>query len=223
MLDLVRGFYDNTLRDILPKKYRVFAGVAVYDGPILDITSTKSYYKEGLLTAITEHVNEGDEVELVGFGRGVSTVYALSAGAAKVTAHEAAAEMIEIGKHTVDVNRTGDGKLEVRHSIVGEGIDIYGDGKQAEPIPPSELSFADILVLDCEGAEKSILSGLGNQPETIICETHPEKGVPAEDTIAAIGEGYQITTRAYEPDNDTPEGKVVVIATRESSNWIRRR
>lgn len=214
MIDLIRNVYDETIRETLPKKYRVLAGVAVYDGPILDVTSTKSYYKEGLLDAITEHVDEGDEVELVGFGRGVSTVYALDAGAAKVTAHEAAIEMIRIGKHTIDVNRTGDGDVEVRHSIVGEGIDIYGDGERAEQIPPSELSSADVLILDCEGAERSILSDLGEWPETIICETHPEKGVPTEDTIAEIDSDYQIATREYEPNNDTPEGKAVVVATR---------
>lgn len=215
MFSLIRSFYDETIRDLLPRKYRVFAGVAVYDGPILDFTSTKPYYKEGLLNAIEEHVDDGDEVELVGFGRGVSTVYALSAGAAAVTAHEAAREMIEIGKHTVDVNRTGSGELDVRHSIVGEGIDIYGDGAHAEVIPPSELSTADILILDCEGAEQSILSGLGNWPTTIICETHPEKGVPTDETVAAIPDRYEISTRDYEPDNDTPDGKVVIVATDE--------
>lgn len=213
MIDLIRKFYDATIRDHLPRKYRVLGGVAVYDASILDITSTKSYYKEGLLDAITEYVDNDDHVELVGFGRGVTTVYALSAGAAEVTAYEGAQEMIQIGKHTVRVNRTGNGELTVKHSIVGDGIDIYGDGKQADQIPPSKLSNADVLILDCEGAEQSILASLGHWPETIICETHPEKGVPTDATVAQLPDSYRVEAREYEPANETPDGKVVVVAT----------
>jgi hypothetical protein len=42
--------------------------------------------------------------------------------------------------------------------------------------PYQELSRADVLVLDCEGAKKSILSGLGTLPLTIVCELHLKKG-----------------------------------------------
>jgi len=198
---LVRQAYNRIVRPRLPRsEISVWAGVPVRDTPVLDRTRVHDGYKAGFLSAISEVVQDGDRVALVGFGRGVSTVYALRAGADHVVAYEGAAEMVDVGSETLRmVGRRDD--VTVRHAVVGEAVDLYGDGSEAEVVPPSAIADADVLVLDCEGAELSILSGIDSPPARVVVETHPNKG--ASD--AAVRElldraGYALETRAYEPN-----------------------
>ncbi|MFP9192595.1 hypothetical protein ACLI4Q_13170 [Natrialbaceae archaeon A-CW1-1] len=196
---LLQSLYNNTIRDFLPSKYRMLAGVAVHDTPLLDLTADKKSYKQGLMSAIKKGVDPNDEVELIGFGRGVSTVRALDAGATRVTAYEASADMIELGTETVRANRPFDRRVSVEHAIVGDPIRIYGDYDDARVVCPSELCTSDVLILDCEGSEKSVLESLGKLPETIICETHPERGVPVETISQILEDNYELQMYEYEP------------------------
>lgn len=194
---VLQRVYDATIRDWLPVKNRTLNGVKVRDTPILDRTADRPNYKEGLISAIHDNVSEGDTVEIVGFGRGVSTVHILQAGASKVIAHEAAKEMIKKGIQTLENNEVKSKRVTVRHSVIGEPVDIYGVFDEAEVISPEKLTDADVLVLDCEGSEISILDDLGTWPDTIICETHPgEKGAPTED-VTSLLERYDIEIRDY--------------------------
>ncbi|GAB3026982.1 class I SAM-dependent methyltransferase [Natronobiforma cellulositropha] len=211
VIQVPKYVYNRTIRGYLPLKYRVLAGVAVRDQPLFDITDEKSDYKKGLINAIHERVGEGDTVELVGFGRGVSTVHALESGAAHVTAYDGSASMIRRGTETLETNWVNRSSVDVVHTIVGDPIGVYGEHGDVEVTSPSELSSADVLVLDCEGAEQSIISGLGTLPETILCETHPERGVPTRCVVSALDDRYDVSIREYKPD-DT-KGKNVVVAS----------
>lgn len=199
-LEHVRRFYDLTLRPYLPEKYRLLAGVAVRDTPLFDLTADKPNYKRGLMTAIERGVREGDIVDLVGYGRGVSTIRAFDAGASHVTAYEASEEMIELANETVTVNRPFGTDVTVKHALVGDPIKIYGDASGADVVDPSTLCESDVLVLDCEGSEKSILESLGSFPRTIICETHPERGVSTAEVVDTIDDSYVVDLLEYEPD-----------------------
>ncbi|MDL0136571.1 hypothetical protein PNP85_13175, partial [Halobacterium salinarum] len=183
---ILQEVYNNTIRSHLPIKYRLLAGVAVPDAPLLDFTADKREYKKGLMSAIVDGLEEGNRVDLVGFGRGVSTVRAFDAGAEHVTAYEAAEEMISLACKTVDVNRPFDPQLSVEQAIVGDPIEVYGDDSNASVQKPENLSDADVLILDCEGSELSIIDDLGSYPRTIICETHPERGVPTDEVLDVI-------------------------------------
>lgn len=205
----VQRGYNRVLREWLPRKFGVYAGVPARTCKLLDATDHFPDYKRGVLEAIGEHVSEGDHVELVGFGRGISTVHILRAGAAKVTAHEAAPEMIKIGRETLSVNTVSEDAVDIRHSVVGEAVNVYGDESGATVVQPSELSSADVLLLDCEGAEESILSSIGTLPATVIVETHPERGVPTRATVDALDEAYEIERLQYHPERE-PEKKVIV-------------
>lgn len=209
---LVQQVYNRALRERLPRKPGIYAGVPARTCKLFDATDHFPDYKRGVVEAIQEHVSEGDHVELVGFGRGISTVHILRAGAEHVTAHEAAPEMIEIGRETLTLNAVPEDAVDVRHSLVGEAVDVYGDESGATVVSPSELSSADVLLLDCEGAEESILAALGESPPTVIVETHPERGVPPQATIDALDDDYEIERRQYHPERE-PE-KQVIVGTR---------
>ena len=160
-------------------------------------------------------MSDGDRVEIVGFGRGVSTTHILRAGAGTVTGYEGAANMISKGKKTVERNYDGTPSLDVRHAVVGESIDVYGDHSNAQSVHPSKLSDADVLVLDCEGAEISIVDNLGTQPQTILCESHPSKGAPVSKITSAMGDRYTTTVRKQKPRTDS---KSVVIGQIDDSS-----
>ena len=209
MYKILQKAYDNTIRSYLPTKYRLLAGVAVPDAPLLDFTADKRDYKQGLMSAIIEGVEDGDHVDLVGFGRGVSTVRTFDAGAKHVTAYEAAEEMIALARNTVDVNRPFGSRLTVEQAVVGDPIELYGDHSNANIKEPKNLCNADVLILDCEGSERSIIENLGSYPNTIICETHPERGIPTDNVLDVIPDDYSISLRDYEP-NCRPEKKVLL-------------
>lgn len=208
---IAQKLYNGVLRERLPRKFAIYAGVPARGARLLDATDHFPDYKPGLLSAIDEYVEDGDHVELVGFGRGISTVKLLEAGAGHVTAYEASQEMIEIGQETLEVNEVPGDAVTVEHALVGEGVDVYGDVEGATVVSPAELSDADVLVLDCEGAEAGILDELGTLPETVIVETHPECGVPHEATTTRLVDDYDLDLRRYSPHREV--AKQVVTGT----------
>lgn len=66
-----------------------------------------------------------------------------------------------------------------------------------------------MLILDCEGSEKSILEGLDMYPNTIICETHPEHGISNQEIIEILEQNTYDTTR-YEYEPGSKEKKVIL-------------
>lgn len=194
--ETVQKIYNNTIREMLPKKTRSLADVTVRDTPLFDLSADNPRYKIGFIMAIHDNISPGDTVDIIGFGRGASTVHVLWAGAAEVNAYEAASDMIPTGIDTLRRNLdTNTAKVEVRNAVVGEPVDVYGDYSEADLVSPGELSEADVLILDCEGAETDILSNIGTHPETIICETHPTKGAPPEKVVDILDDEYAISIR----------------------------
>lgn len=210
---VAQSLYNSTIRDHLPTKTRSLSGVMLNDAPLLDLTVKRPLYKIGLILSIYDHVSDGDHVEIVGFGRGVSTTHILRAGAGSVTGYEGAANMINKGKNTVARNYNGTPSIDIQHAVVGESVDVYGDETNARSVHPSELSDADVLVLDCEGAEKSILQDLGTDPEIILCESHPSKDVPVSVIINILDNRYITTVRKQKPRKDA---KSIVIGMLDS-------
>jgi len=207
----VQTVYDATIREYLPRKWGVYGTIPARSLRLFDQTDRFPTYKTGLKTAISANVADGDHVVLVGGGRGVSSTWAARQGAT-VTAHEAAAEMLPIARETVTMQGV-DQQVTVKHSLVGEGIDIYGSAADAVVVSPADLETGDVLMMDCEGAEVSILDGLDDLPETVIVETHPEKGSPTEETKALLeGHDYHIESLVYEPGS-TDKRVLVGVAT----------
>ena len=194
-----------------------YAGVRVGTNGLLPLHTYRNYaqYKRGLLTAIDEHITPGNRVTIVG-SRGVDAVKCIEAGAASVRVIEAATEMVDITNETLRLNldESNVKRATVEHAIIGNVIDVYGDASNARVINTSELEPGDVLILDCEGAEQSILRGLSTWPDTVICEAHPEHGVPASEIVDLLETaGYETTRRTYKPDHTDP-AKDIVIGSR---------
>jgi len=206
---LLKRAYNALARPHTPRTIGVYAGVPARSARLLDATKIHPDYKRGLVDAIESEVDDGDTVCLIGFGRGISTVYALRAGADRVVAFEGSREMIQRGRETLQMQGLGK-RVEVHHAIVGEAIDVYGSGAGAQIVSPAELPECDVLVLDCEGAELSILGGMTSAPETVIVETHPRKGAPAAAARDVLEPYESVEAREYPAAED---GSVALVAT----------
>jgi len=211
---VVHRLYDRFLRERLPLTVGSAAGVPVLRPRLFDATKTDPEYKQGLIRAIHEHCGDRS-VTLVGLGRGVSTIHCLRAGATHVDAFEASQTMIDIAEQTFEAcPYQPTDRMTIHHNVVGEAIETYGDDIGSS-IPVSALPANDVLVMDCEGAERSILEALPSEqmPETTIVETHPERGVPIAETKSRLERLYgTVTVRDYMPDDD--RGKRVLVGRR---------
>lgn len=198
---VVQTLYDRYIRPHLPYVYGEFAGVTARYAKPLDASRTDEDYKRGMVDAVHEHVGDGDVVEEVGTGRGVLTVHCLRAGAEMVHTYEGSGKMMDVAIDTLDRN-VGDwwpAKVHIHHAIVGEPGTVYAD-PSGDVIGPAELAHADVLVMDCEGAEQPIIRQLGTLPPTIIVETHVERGAAAWETHALLEvRGYDVEERPYRP------------------------
>lgn len=170
--------YDNYVRPQLPRRVVLYNDVPVHaaflgDSIIPWHRTDDQGYEAALVCGIRTYVEKGDTVVVVGGGWGVSTV-----SAARQTGDEGKVITYEGGKQTVkkvrdsvqlnDVNR----RVSVHHGIVGTAISLRDVGCDAEAVSPSELPECDVLVLDCEGAEREILDKMEIRPRAIIVETH---------------------------------------------------
>lgn len=197
----VQTAYDRVLRPRLPRTWCVYGTIPARDNRLLDTTDYKPNYKAGFISAIREHVDDGDRAVLVGGGRGVSSVH-LARQTDDVTAFEAGAEMCDIARETLARQRVTD-RVDVRHALVGEAVDVFGEMGSPEIIAPADLDTGDVLLMDCEGAEVSILSGLSDRPGTVIVETHPGCGAPTHAVRGRLESmGYDVSEREYEPGHD---------------------
>lgn len=156
----------------------VYNGVAVRDVPWYSWNDYRPVHKQRLWEATRRHVSTDDRVVFVGGGKGVVPIKTAQFGA-DVLVIEAAAEMVAHLRETATLNQQEIGLI---HGLVEAGHDVYGDASQARQMSTADLS-GDMLVLDCEGAERDILPA--PQFETVVVETHPQHGA---DTLEVAGQ-----------------------------------
>lgn len=157
---------------------------------LLDLVVTRAWtpdvrsnllYESALVAGLRAHVCTGARVVVVGGGHGVTAVVAaLAAGPdGHVDVYEAGDEMLpRIGRTLAASDVTG--RTDVHHAIVGAAHGVYGD-TTASVVPPDALPMCDVLMLDCEGAEREILLGLQHRPRVLLVETHGFLGAPTAD------------------------------------------
>lgn len=217
---IIHSIYNNLVRPRTPGKIALFNGVAVRDGitsrgvRLFDINDVQPDYKQEFIEAIHSNIRQGDDVTLIGGGRGVTAVHALRAGAGHVTAYEAASVMLPVIEETVDMDWLASPEtVDIKHALVAEGRNVYGDIEEAEIIEPTNLNLGDVLVMDCEGAEEPIIEQMNPTCHRIIVETHPAQNAPTERVRKLIRErGYEIIhDRSIE---SWDEGKRVLVGQR---------
>lgn len=161
------------LQPYLSDKISVWNGVAIRDEFLLSQKDHYPHHKERLTAAALAHSARGDRVVFVGGGPGVVPVRAAREGR-HVLVHEAAAEYVTQLRETAALNEV---VMNVEHSLVESGRDVYGTTDGARRVNSDSLA-GDVLVLDCEGAERDIVPT--PQFDTVIIETHPQHGAPTD-------------------------------------------
>lgn len=207
----IQWLYDTLIRKYLPKKISVYNTVPVRDHRLLDINKkdTVPKYEEPLIDAIRLHVNDEQDIVLVGGGWGVSSVIAARWTSENVTVYEGSEKQIRRAKETIRLNNV-DEKVQIKHAVVANDISTWGDVGDAEYVNPTDIGTCNVLVLDCEGAEEEILQDMNINPETIIVETHEHFDVPKEHIEEILQKrGYQVMDCAVE---DESKGVYVLTA-----------
>lgn len=178
----------------------VYNGVAV---PTVDPEVEQDYWPEreaATSDALRHRVRRGDDVVVVGGGRGITTVVAarMTHFEGTVTAYEANSELLETLRRTLEVNRVAS-LVTLEHVAVGpvseRSADVFGPA-DGDRLDPADLPACDVLELDCEGAELPILREMVIRPRTIVVETHDPHGVPSADVCDVLeAKEYHIADR----------------------------
>lgn len=214
MKSLVRTLYNKLVRPYTPQKIAVFNGVPVRGIRLFDATDVFRDYEAALIAAIREQINEGDEIVVVGGGRGISTVSAARCAGVtgRVTTYEGSAERVETVRETVSLSDVQK-RVNVNHAIVAEAVKLAADPGEAPTVSPSDMPSCDVLVLDCEGAEIKILNHMSELPSIVIVETHGFLNASEEEIREILSNrGYKIVERRVE---DGERGIHVLTSVRE--------
>ncbi len=151
-------------------------------------------YEAGLVGGLNAQVRPGDRVVVVGGGVGVTAVTAaLCAGpSGRIECYEGSAENCGHVRATAALNGVA---LGIHHAVVGEPIAVYHDPAGfGAPVAPAALPPCDVLCLDCEGAEVTILRELPFRPRVLLVETHGVYKAPSVLVAAMMRErGYAVT------------------------------
>lgn len=196
MIEPVRRLVSRPFRD----RIAVYNGVAVRDRPLFAKRDWEPGHKLHLTEVALAATDKGDEVMVVGGGRGIVPT-ALARHGRAVTVYEAASEMCQRLRETRRLNSV---YYSIQHAIVGEtGEEVYGDTTRATRIEDVDSLHGDALVLDCEGAETSILPT--QTFDTVVVETHPAFGASTSEVRDLLGD-----SRIAAPDDI--DGDVVLHA-----------
>jgi hypothetical protein len=158
---------------------------------------TPEDYESGIVDSLRTHVREGDEVVVVGCGWGVSaTVAAKTTGSTgQVTAYEASPKQAEFAQETIELNGIED-QVDIKIGVVSQAVSTYNSDQSKNIISPSYLPECDVLEMDCEGAEMTILDKLEIRPRIIIVETHGVFDSPTELVIEKLkSRNYKIESQ----------------------------
>lgn len=201
---LLKQPYERLIRPRLPRTIAVNNGVAILSGHLFDsLLPWHSLhlpdYEGPLLEGIRSEVIDGDDVVVVGGGWGVATVAAARqvGPSGRVVTYEGSARQVDRIRETLQLNVPG-APIELNHAIVGPAYDVYGGGEAGEQLVPEDLPVADVLVMDCEGAELAILEGMAYRPREVVVETHGLFG-SSPDQIRRLLEG-----KSYEVEDLGP-------------------
>lgn len=173
-------------------------------------TTDDPEYESELIAALQLMVEEGDDVVVVGGGKGISTVVAsqCSGNSGHVDVFEGSKRHFEQVQRTVRLNGCTD-SVDVHHAIVADDISLRGNPGAVETVSPTALPDCDVLELDCEGAELDVIREMAVDPRVIIAETHPQFDSPTAAVKSALTErGYEIVA-----ESETDEGPNIDILT----------
>ncbi|WP_302081364.1 hypothetical protein [Salinibaculum rarum] len=224
-ISLIWIVYGRTIRPFLPEtgQYVQYNGRAVfpesYGDRFIPWFPDKPNYEENYVACIQDYIEEGERVVVIGGGWGVSTVVAAeSVGkTGEVIVFEGSEQSVQRVEQTIRLNGV-ENRVAVNHTIVGERISLRGNEGGAAIKAPEELPECDVLLIDSDGAELSILRKIEIRPDLIIAEHHAvcdESGVAIEyqpDTMIGLFTQLGYTVR----DQRTKDDHLCYVAMRSN-------
>jgi hypothetical protein len=210
------AYYQRAIRPALPLRgYVRYGGVIVADRRLGDAwaprhwtpghTADMADYEFALINGLSRATRAGDTVIVVGGGLGVTATHAagLAGPSGRVICFEGSPLLSQNVERTTALNGVAE-RVKVECAIVGAAIGVYRNRGEALPpvLPAGELPACDVLELDCEGAEITILRDMRITPRVALVETHGMLGAPSREVRAALeGRGYVVTDLGIaEPD-----------------------
>lgn len=202
-LKVAAHLYARSIRRLLPATPVQLAGLPgpddrrlgdqlLSDLLRLNIANDQPLYEATLIGALRRLVQPGDRVTVVGGGKGITAVVAAQqAGqSGTVICYEASpAGVLEV-RRAAERNRTA---IDIREALVGPAVHVYGAAVTRHTVPPASLPDCDVLELDCEGSEVTILREMTIRPRAIVVETHGFHGAPTSATRALLDSlGYVV-------------------------------
>lgn len=146
--------------------------------PLYPPTARFYWSEEAVVTAHGLFTEHDDDIVIVGGGVGVTTVHASEQSeTGSVTVYEAGETHAALTEKTLELNQVPT-EWVVHQAAVGPAHELYGyeTPTSVDQVETTDLPDCDVLELDCEGSELSILQELGIRPRVIIVEIHPYKG-----------------------------------------------
>jgi len=199
----LQPLYNKCIRPYLPRTVAQYNGVNVRDGAILDQTSSYPNFESESISFLQQEIEGGDDVVIIGGGRGVTAVHAAWAGARSVTVYEAAREQVDKCRDTITRNGVED-TVSVKHALVASGIDVWGDSTEADTVGPEDLPSCDVMEMDCEGTETEICRDLGPRPRSMVIECHPCFDSPKTELIESLPGEYTVVKSVIDTYDDLP-------------------
>lgn len=224
---VARRVYLDVIRPRLPQRLYSFNGVRTpkkaFDGVSPWVPGDVPHFESALVEGLRKVCRPGDQVVVVGGGRGVTmTVASQQVGEeGKVTAFEPDAERHRLARATAEANPTPSEIEVVRGLVAGRAnIDVDADG--ADVVPVEDLPDCDVLEIDCEGLEVEILETMTIRPRAILVESHGHLGAPTSEVHRALEEiGYTVdgcqVAEVHKREQCEEQDVMVTRATREAA------
>lgn len=173
-----------------------------------------------MVRQLGEAIKPGDQVVEVGSVMGVLTVWAAREATRQgaVYGYEAGEDRVAWARETLVLNDVTEW-ASVEHGLIEDGDIVWGEMGEAARLSVTDLPEYDVLVTDCDGGERSILSELTAEtaPRVAVIESHGMYEAPTEwvtDRLTELGLTVQ-DTRPASVNTPTGDDNMAVLATRE--------
>ena len=212
-LKRINYVYRRTVAPVLPRRSVQFNSIDVPAVRLFDRAlpwrhhqKDRPNYESGLIAGIERNIDPDDDVIIVGGGWGVTAVkaaYKVGKGGT-VTVYEGSAKEVDRVRRTAETNGYSD-IINVKHAIVGTGLNLRGDSGAAAVVNPEELPQCDVLELDCEGSEIEILEEITIRPDVILVETHGQYDASTDDVKSILSDKSYSVVSSVIADRDSQE------------------
>lgn len=193
--------HNHYIRDHLPRREIQMNGINVRYRRLGDSAvpwgaghPNPAEYERGIINGLRKYVEVGDEVVIVGGGWGVSTMVAAKnvGESGRVYTYESSPKYKRLIEETASLNGLSE-QVEVAETTVSHAVSTFGSEESSNVLEPGNLPECEILELDCEGAEATIIPKMEITPRTVIVETHGLFDSPTEEIVKKLQQkGYAI-------------------------------